>query len=786
MRLATYIFAIFVGLLLLAAASVGLAVAFAWPKLPTLEVLTDYRPRIPLRIFTADGQLIGEFGEERRTFAKIADVPAHLKNAVLAAEDDRFYEHGGVDFAGFARAAVANLTSGGKRQGASTITMQVARNFFLTREKSYSRKLYEILLSIKIEKNLSKDQILELYFNQIYLGQRSYGFAAAAKAYYGKNLKELSIAEAAMLAGLPKAPSAYNPVSNPTRAIQRQHYVLRRMLELKYIDQAQYAEALKTQVKVIRGGGESYPVHGEYVAEMARQMAVDQFKDAAYTAGIRVITTVKSAEQEAAYLALRRGLLDYERRHAFRGAEAFVDMASVKSDSDEQLDVLLEDYPDNGEMLPAIVLEANSKGIRAYKRGGEVLTFTGPSLRFASPMLAENAAPAKRLRRGAVIRIALGSKGWEIVQVPEVEGAFVAVDPNSGEVIALAGGFDFNRNKFNHVTQAWRQPGSSFKPFIYSAALEKGYGPSSIVDDAPLSFSSGQTGSQAWEPKNYDGKYDGPMSIRAALARSKNMVSIRLLNSIGPQYAQDYAARFGFDPEKHPAYLTMALGAGSVTPWQMAQAYSVFANGGFRVQPFIVKEMQDSSGRVLARTQTASASNGAPRVIDPRNAWLMDSMMKDVVRRGTATKALALKRDDLAGKTGTTNEYVDAWFCGYQPSLVGIAWIGYDNPRKLGSGETGGAAALPVWINFMAKALQGVPNKQLPPPGGLVPVTTSDGREDFVYEERLGEAPPDSEIPIEGETGAQQSEPVSAPPVPSVVPDQPHPKPITTPNEVTG
>lgn len=785
MRLATYIFAIFVGLILLAVASVGLAVAFAWPKLPSLEVLTDYRPRIPLRVFTSDGVLIGEFGEERRTFAKITDVPTHLKSAILAAEDDRFYEHGGVDFAGFARAAVANLTSGGKRQGASTITMQVARNFFLTREKSYSRKLYEILLSIKIEKNLSKDQILELYFNQIYLGQRAYGFAAASKAYYGKDLKQLNIAEAAMLAGLPKAPSAYNPISNPTRATQRQHYVLRRMLELKYIDQAQYAEALKAPVKVVRGGTENYPVHGEYVAEMARQMAVEQFKDAAYTAGIRVITTVKAAEQEAAYLALRRGLLDYERRHSFRGAEAFVDVAGVKSDNDEQLDVLLEDFPDNGEMLPAIVLEASTKGIRAYKRGGEILTFTGASLRFASPMLAENAAPAKRLRRGAVIRIAMGGKGWEIVQVPEVEGAFVAVDPNSGEVIALAGGFDFNRNKFNHVTQAWRQPGSSFKPFIYSAALEKGYGPSSIVDDAPLSFSSGQTGSQAWEPKNYDGKYDGPMSIRAALARSKNMVSIRLLNSIGPQYAQDYAARFGFDPDKHPAYLTMALGAGSVTPWQMAQAYSVFANGGFRVQPFIVKEMQDSTGRVLARTQTASASNGAPRVIDPRNAWLMDSMMKDVVRRGTATKALALKRDDLAGKTGTTNEYVDAWFCGYQPSLVGIAWIGYDNPRKLGSGETGGAAALPVWINFMAKALQGVPSKQVPQPPGLVPVTMSDGREDFVYEERLGEAPPDSEMPIEDGSGVQQSEPVPAP-APSVLPDQPHPKPITTPNEVTG
>ncbi len=788
MRIATYIFAIFVGLLLLAAATVGLAVAFAWPKLPTLEALTDYRPRIPLRVFTADGQLIGEFGEERRTFAKIQEVPAYMKNAILAAEDDRFYEHGGIDVAGFARAAVANLTSGGKRQGASTITMQVARNFFLTREKSYSRKLYEILLSIKIEKNLSKDQILELYFNQIYLGQRAYGFAAAAQIYYGKSLAQLNVAEAAMLAGLPKAPSAYNPISNPTRATQRQHYVLRRMRELNYIDAAQYEQALKAPLKVVRGGAESYPVHGEYVAEMARQMAVEQFKDAAYTAGIRVITTIKASDQEAAYNSLRRGLLDYERRHAYRGAEAYVDMSAVRSDTDEQLDVLLEDFPDNGEMVPAILLEASTKRIRAYRRGGEVMEFTGPALKFVSPMLADNAAPAKRLRRGAVVRVAVGTKGWEIVQVPEVEGAFVAVEPATGAVRALAGGFDFNRNKFNHVTQAWRQPGSSFKPFIYSAALEKGYSPSSIVDDAPLSFSSGQTGSQAWEPKNYDGKYDGPMSIRTALAKSKNMVSIRLLNSIGPQYAQDYAARFGFDPEKHPAYLTMALGAGSVTPWQMAQAYSVFANGGYRVQPFIVKEMQDSQGRVLARTQTTSAGDGAPRVIDPRNAWMMDSMMKDVVRRGTATKALALKRGDLAGKTGTTNEYVDAWFCGYQPTLVGITWIGYDTPRKLGSGETGGAAALPVWINFMAKALQGVPEKFQEMPQGLLTITTADGKEDFVYEERLGTPPPETEMPADGEAPAQQSAPAPAPA--PVVPAQPTPTPVVRPpqphNEVTG
>jgi penicillin-binding protein 1A len=767
MRALAYVLAFFVGLAILAAASVGLVVAFAWPNLPSLETLTDYRPRIPLRIYTADGQLIGEYGEERRTFTRIQDVPSTMKNAVLAAEDDRFYEHSGVDVGGFVRAAAANLVSGGKRQGASTITMQVARNFFLSREKTLSRKLYEVLLALKIEKNLSKDQILEIYFNQIYLGQRAYGFTAASQTYYGKPLKDLSIAEAAMLAGLPKAPSAYNPVSNPQRAALRQHYVLRRMRELNFIDDAKYNEALNEKLKIVRtgGGNENYAVHAEYVAEMARQMALDQFKDAAYTAGIRVITTIRAADQEAAYQALRRGLLDYERRHAFRGAESYVDMANVHSDNDETLDVLLEDIPDNGDMLPAIVLQASPKLVKLYKRGGETISFGRDQLRFVMPMLAENAPQTKQLRRGAVVRIAQGAKGWEIVQVPEVEGAFVSLDPETGAIHALVGGFDFNRNKFNHVTQAWRQPGSSFKPFIYSAALEKGYAPSSVIEDAPISFSSGQTGSQTWTPKNYDGKYEGPMPLRTALAKSKNMVSIRLLNSIGAQYAQDYIGRFGFDPEKHPPYLTMALGAGSVTPWQMAQAYSVFANGGFRIDPYVVEEMQDERGRILARTEPQKAGEEAPRVLDPRNVYLMDSMLRDVVRRGTAVKALALKRGDLAGKTGTTNEYVDAWFCGYQASLVGIAWVGYDQPRKLGSGETGGAAALPIWINYMAKALVGVPEHQVNVPDGLTKIVTSDGREDYVYQERLGVPPSDSEStpPLEGEPAAADSTPRPVP-----------------------
>lgn len=750
MRILARILAILLGGALILTAALGIVIATAWPKLPQLQELTDYRPHIPLRVYTADGKLIGEFGDERRTFVRIQSVPTHMKQALLAAEDDRFYEHSGIDFTGLIRAALANLFSGGKRQGASTITMQVARNFYLTREKSYNRKLYEILLALKIEKNLGKDQILEIYANQIFLGHRAYGFAAASQIYFGKTLPELSIAESAMLAGLPKAPSAYNPIDNPKRAGLRQQYVLRRMEELKFITAEEHALALKEQLKVV-SGLTGYSVHGEYVAEMARQMAFEQFKETTYTAGIKVITTIDGAQQEAAYQALRKGLLDYERRHAYRGAETYVDISSIKSETDEQLDVLLEDFPDNDEMLPAIVLEASNKAVKVYKRGGEVITFTKEGLRFVAPMLSDNAPPTKQVRAGAVIRIARGTKGWEIVQVPDVEGAFVSMESKTGAIRALVGGFDFNRNKFNHVTQAWRQAGSSFKPFIYSAGLEKGYSANSVFNDTPISFSSGQTGAHAWEPKNYDGKYDGPMTLRSALARSKNMVSIRLLNAIGPQYAQDYVARFGFDPEKHPPYLTMALGAGSVTPWQMAQAYGVFANGGYRVQPFVVREMQDEKGQILARAQISQAGDTAPRVLDPRNVYLMDSMMRGVVQHGTATKALELKRGDLAGKTGTTNEYVDAWFCGYQPSLVAIAWVGYDQPRKLGSGETGGAAALPIWINYMRTALKGVAEQQIEAPTGLSKVTTQEGKDDFVYEERLGQPPPDTEKPIEGE-----------------------------------
>jgi penicillin-binding protein 1A len=712
-----------VGLAAMAVAMAGVVLILTYPNLPSLEVLTDYRPKIPLRVFTADGHLIGEFGEERRAVVRIQDVPDIMKQAILSAEDERFYQHGGVDSLGVLRAAYSNLLGGGKRQGASTITQQVAKNFFLSSEKTYTRKLYEALLSFKIEHNLGKDQIFELYINQIYLGQRAYGFGAAAQIYFGKQLADLTVAEAAMLAGLPKAPSAYNPVVNPKRARLRQQYVLRRMLELGFIDAKQQETALK-QTLVVKRDTNEFSVHAEFVAEMARQIAAEQFPDDVYTRGLRVHTTILKTDQEAAYSSLRRGVFDYDRRHGYRGAEAFLDMKDVTSDQDEALDELLQDISGTEDLQPAIVLKVETKQVRAYRRGGEIVTISADGLKFAARMLDDKAPSNKRLRRGALIRVQKDDKGsWQIVQMPEVQAAFLAADPYTGSVRALVGGFDFNRNKFNHATQAWRQPGSSFKPFIYSASLEKGFSPASVINDEPIVFPASVTGSQAWEPKNYDGKYEGPMRMRTGLAKSKNMISIRILQSIGVQYAQDYITHFGFEAEKHPPYLTMALGAGSVTPWQMMNAYAIFANGGYRIQPYIVNEIQDEKKQVLAKAQPVPPGNNEMRAIDPRNAYVMDSMLRDVTIYGTAGRASAtLKRKDLAGKTGTTNEHVDAWFCGYQQTVVACSWIGFDQPKNLGNGETGGSAALPTWIGYMAKALKDVPESFLQKPEGLISI----------------------------------------------------------------
>ena len=717
-------------LFLLGLAVAGCAIAvivliIAYPNLPSLEALTDYRPNIPLRVYSSDGYLIGEFGEERRAPIKIQDVPASLKQALLSAEDDRFYQHIGVDLAGIARAAYVNLTSQDKRQGASTITMQVARNFFLTQEKSLVRKFYEALLSFKIEHNLTKDQILELYINQIYLGQRAYGFAAASQIYFGKPLEQVSLAEAAMLAGLPKAPSLFNPVVNPKRARLRQEYVLRRMRELSYITEEQRQEALAETLVIKRDITSQYALHAEYVAEMARQITAERFPDTIYSGGLQVITTITKDEQEAAYQALRQGVLDYDRRQGYRGAEAYIDLeklrveADAETSFDETLDLALHEFPAAENMLPAIVFEASPKEVKAHIRGGESITLSGDALKFAARMLGDKAPAAKKLRRGAIIRVSQNGDKWEIAQLPEVESAFVATHPENGAIRALVGGFDFNRNMYNHVTQAWRQPGSSFKPFIYSAALEKGYSPGSIVLDEPLAIDASGTG-KVWQPHNYDGKYDGPMKLRTALMRSKNLVSIRLLQSIGPTYAQDYVTRFGFEARNHPPYLTMALGAGSVTPWQMATAYSVFANGGYRISPYVVQEIRDQRGRVLAQATPPKAGDEKLRAIEPRNAYMMYSMLRDVAIGGTAARASStLKRHDLAGKTGTTNDFLDAWFCGFQKTVVGCAWVGYDQPRKLGSGETGGRVALPIWISFMQPTLKNVPEMLQARPEGI-------------------------------------------------------------------
>jgi penicillin-binding protein 1A len=709
-------------------AMAAVVLILTYPNLPSLEILTDYRPKIPLRVYTSEGQLIGEFGEERREVVHFRDVPDIMKQAILAAEDERFYQHKGVDVQGIARAAVANFLGASKRQGASTITQQVAKNFFLSSEKTYLRKLYEALLSFKIESSLSKDQIFELYINQIYLGQRAYGFGAASQIYFGKHLESLSVAEVAMLAGLPKAPSAFNPVVNPKRAKLRQQYVLRRMHELGFITAKQHEDALEQALVVKRDSANDYSVHAEYVAEMARQITAEQFPDDVYTRGLRVYTTILKNDQEAAYASVRRSVLDYDRRHGYRGAEAYVDMKSIKSEQDEALDELLQDFSDSEDLHPAVVLEANAKTIRAYRRGGDIVTIGSDGLKFASRMIDDKAPPNKRLRPGAVIRVQKDDKdNWRITQMPEVEAAFLSTDPRNGAIRSLVGGFDFNRNKFNHTTQAWRQPGSSFKPFIYSGALEKGFTPASIVLDEPISIPASVTGSQIWEPKNYDGKYEGPLRIRTALAKSKNMVSIRLLQDSGVNYIQDYATRFGFDAEKHPPYLTMALGAGSATPWQMVTAYAVFANGGYRVQPYIVHEIRDERGQVLAQAQPIVAGEESLRAIDPRNAYLMDSMLRDVTIYGTAARASAtLKRHDLAGKTGTTNDQVDAWFCGYQQTVVACSWIGFDQPRSLGNRETGGSAALPTWISYMGKVLKDVPESFMPRPDGLVVLDVPD------------------------------------------------------------
>lgn len=756
-----------IALLLLPAILLGLAITLIYPTLPSLEVLTDYRPKIPLRVYSAEGTLLGEFGEERRALVSIAEVPEIMKQAILAAEDDRFYEHGGVDYFGVVRAALSNISSGGAKQGASTITMQLARNFFLTKEKTLSRKFNEVLLTFKIEHHLSKDQILELYINQIYLGQRAFGFAAAAQTYFGKPLSEVTVAEAAMLAGLPKAPSLYNPIANLPRAKLRQQYVLRRMHELSFINDEQLQLAQQQHISTSNGSQNFGNVKADYFAEMVRQAVFERFQEDTYTQGFKVYTTIRELDQIAAYDAVRSGVLEYDRRHGYRGPEGFINIPKDEASatfSAEQLDEALQDVTDSGDLIAAIVLEASPKLIRAYLKGGEIVEVSGEALLFVQQALGNKTPLKQRINPGSLIRLQKDTNSvWQVSQLPEVEAAFVSGNPTNGAIYSLVGGFDFNRNQFNHITQAWRQPGSSFKPFVYSAALEKGFTPGTVINDAPLLFDAEETGNEPWQPKNYDGEFEGPMRMRQALLKSKNLVSIRILQSITPQYARDYIAKFGFDPTKYPAYLTMALGAGSVTPMQMLTGYSVFANGGFLVPPYFIDRIEDANGNVLSKANPIVAGGSAEQVIDARNAYTMVSMLQDVVRHGTAYRAMELGRQDLAGKTGTTNDSMDAWFCGFHPTVVGISWMGYDQPRSLGDRETGGGAALPIWMSYMESALNGVPRAVYTMPENMVAVPINDEgyrdesstRIEYYYQEN---APATQAIPAPSEANKPTDE----------------------------
>ena len=705
--------------LILLALIVAYAFIVARPNLPDLETITDYKPKVPLRIYTADNVLIGEFGEERRNVVSIQEIPAYLKNAVIAIEDERFYEHGGVDYWGVARATLANL-KGSLSQGASTITMQVARNFFLTNEKSFSRKIYEVLLAWKIEANLSKEQILELYMNQIFLGQRSYGFASAAQIYFGKDIRTISIAEAAMLAGLPKAPSAYNPVVNYRRAKIRQEYILQRMRDLKMITPSQY-ESAKMEILHVRGIGKEFVTKADFATEMVRQLLYSEYGDTIYSQGMTVITTIRRAEQDAAYSAVRKGIMDYELRHKYRGPEGYIKLPEKEVDRQRAIDIALSDHPSNDDLLSGVVIDAQAKMIQVVISTGETVTIKGDDLKLGAIALTDKASSKQQIRPGAIVRVLPVDGRYVLAQMPQIEAAFVALDTQDGGIRALVGGFDFSKNKFNHVSQAQRQPGSSFKPFVYAAAIEKGLMPNSLVNDAPLSISGLETGGQLWEPKNYDGKFEGRMTVRNAMAKSKNLASVRIIRKVSPRYTQDYIQRFGFEAEKHPAYLTMALGAGSVTPLQMATGYAVFANGGFRVEPYLISKVIDSKGNVLFEAQPTRSGDPSIRVLDARTAFVMDSLLLEVTKSGTAASARpALSRSDIAGKTGTTNDSMDAWFAGYHPSVVAVSWLGFDKPKSLGDRETGGGLALPVWVRYMQTALRGVPEADRRPPPGVV------------------------------------------------------------------
>ena len=736
---------IIIALLLIIAVVIGGVVTayLLWSNVPSIDTVTDYQPKIPLRVYTADHVLIGEFGEEHRDFVPVAQIPPLMVKALLSIEDKRFYDHGGIDWRRALGAARANL-GGGFRQGGSTITMQVARNFFLSRDKLIARKATEVALAYKIEGALTKAQILELYMNQIYLGQRAFGFASAARIYFGKPLGTLSIAEMAMLAGLPQNPARHNPVANPKAARARQHVVLKTMRDQDIISEPQYQQALAENLR-INARGQQFDTHAEYVAELARQAVYEQFKEDAYTRGIVVTTTIVSADQDAAYRSLRRNVLAYDQRHGYRGPEATIALPADDEQRVDAIDDALQKRRSSDGLLPAVVLAASPKLVRALTVDGDTVDISGAGLKFAAAALAPNARAALRIGPGAIIRVNRdngdsgdsGDRGdkraWSIVQLPQVAAAFVAIDAGTGAYRALVGGFDFNLHKFNHVTQAWRQPGSSFKPFLYSASLEKGYSPATQILDAPLDM-PGEDAGRTWSPQNDDGVYDGVVTMRRALALSKNVPSVRLLRSIGVPYVRDTLTKFGFDGARQPNNLTLALGTGAVTPLQMAGAYAVFANGGYRVQPYLISKVVDGKGRVILEARPPAAGQADQRVIDERNAFVVDSMLRDVTRYGTGADATKkLERRDIAGKTGTTSDAFDGWFAGYGASVVGVAWMGYDDPRSLGGREFGATLAMPIWIDYMRVALAGKAQEERREPEGVMRQD-----DDWIYAEYAG------------------------------------------------
>jgi penicillin-binding protein 1A len=775
-------------LLLLSSLGVAVAAAVIYVKiesqLPSIEVLRDVQLQEPLRVYASDRRLLAEFGEKRRNPVKISQVPDAMVRAFLAAEDDRFFEHSGVDFQGLLRAAVELVRTGKKRQGGSTITMQVARNFFLSSEKTYLRKLTEILLAYKIEGSLSKEEILELYLNKIYLGQRAYGVEAAAQVYYGMSIADLSVARMAMIAALPKAPSRINPINNPEAAVDRRNYILGRMHQLGYLDAAAYEAAVAEP-----DGAHVHRVQAEasaaYVAEMVRNEMVERYGPSVYTSGYEVATTIDVPRQAAATRALRKDLLDYSKRHGYRGAEASINLDEVQP---TVMSGLLADYDQVGGLEPALVTGVDEKSIEVLLKSNETISIGWDGISWARPYRSVNRlGPAPKqagdvVTVGDIVRVSSTDAGWELAQIPVVEGALVSLRPTDGAIVALVGGFDFKRSKFNRATQAKRQPGSSFKPIIYSAALEKGFTPASIINDAPVVFDDSELES-TWRPENYSGRFYGPTRLREALYRSRNLVSIRILRAIGAGYAATYAENFGFSSEELPHDLTLALGSASVTPLQMARAYAVLANGGYLIEPYYIRSIYNAAGEMIfmadspvvcahcpaaldeVTTGMQKQVNLAPQVLSPQNVWLMTSMMRDVIQRGTGKRARVLGRSDLAGKTGTTNDQMDGWFSGFNHALVATAWVGFDKLEPLGRGETGGRSALPMWIDYMREALQGVGELAQQPPEGLVTVRIDpltgllarSGQQDAIFETFMEDSVPDrtsDSAAVEGLPGA--------------------------------